>query len=206
LTFINGHIAEDDLESYSASALPDQSLVLVESHLLVCGECRQRLVETEDYMAAIKSAARRFSRSQPAGSRWRWSFPRFMPAFAAVGLLAIAAVTIPLLHRGATAPFAVNLETVRGSETPAAAPSGQTLLLRLDLTGLPASPSYRVEMVDQGGAPVWQGELKAPEAVDARSIGTIAIPAQKRGAYFVRVALPSRETLREYGLQLSGTN
>jgi hypothetical protein len=34
----------------------------------------------------------------------------------------------------------------------------------------------------------------------------VAIPAQERGSYFVRVALPSGETLREYELQLRGTD
>jgi hypothetical protein len=75
------------------------------------------------------------------------------------------------------------------------------LLLELDLTGLAASPSYRVEMVDRAGDPVWHGACDSHGAT-----GSAAVPPQKRGSYFVRVALPSGETLREYGLELRGSD
>jgi hypothetical protein len=120
-------------------------------------------------------------------------------------MVAIAAVTFPLVHHGLThelvaaAPFTVSLRTMRGPANQATAPSRRPLLLELDLTGLAASPAYRIEMVDRSGYRVWQGVLTSLGAT-----GSVAIPAQERGSYFVRIALPSGETLREYGLQLQG--
>ena len=207
MTLNHGHIQADDLERYAMSSLPEESTVVVEQHLLICETCRQQLLETEAYMTAIQSAARGLPRPAVASKRrWRWSFPRLIPAFAALACLLIAAVTLPLVHRElsrgvAAAPFAVNLQTMRGLLVPATGPSRRPLLLEMDLTGLAASPSYRIEIVDQAGDQVWQGAFNSLGAT-----GSIAIPGQKRGAYFVRVALPSGETLREYGLQLRGAD
>jgi hypothetical protein len=200
LTLNHGHLRADDLESYSMNSLPDESAERVERHLLICETCRQRLIEAEAYMTAMKGAARGLQQPERAAKRRWWSFPRLVPAFAALAFLAIAAVTFPLIHRGATAPFAVNLQTMRGPNQ-ATAPSRRPLVLSLDLTGLAASPSYRIDMVDQSGNLVWKGEFKS-----LGSTGSVAIPPQKRGSYFVRVALPSGDTLREYGLQLRGND
>jgi hypothetical protein len=201
LTLNHGHLREDDLERYSMSALPEESAARVEQHLLICETCRQRLIEAEQYTAAMKGAARGLPQPERVARRWRWSFPRLVPAVAALAFLVVAAVTVPLVHHGAASPFAVNLQTMRGPANQATAPSRRPLVLTLDLTGLAASPAYRVEMVDQSGNPVWQGEFKSLGAT-----GSVAIPPQKRGSYFVRVALPSGETIREYGLQVRGTD
>jgi hypothetical protein len=56
-------------------------------------------------------------------------------------------------------------------------------------------------MVDQSGNRVWQGAIAGPAAS-----ASVTVPPQKRGMYFVRVALPSGETLREYGLVIRGTD
>jgi hypothetical protein len=201
LTLNHGHLREDDLERYSMSALPEESAARVEQHLLICETCRQRLIEAEQYTAAMKGAARSLLQPERGAKRWRWSFPQLIPAFAALAFLAFAAVTLPLVHRGAAAPFAVTLQTMRGPANQATAPARRPLILALDLTGLAASPSYRIEMVDQSGSLVWQGEFNSLGAT-----GSVAIPPQERGSYFVRIALPSGEALREYGLQLRGTD
>jgi hypothetical protein len=223
LTLNHGHIKADDLERYSMSALPDESAVRVERHLLVCETCRQRLLEAEEYMTAMKgaihefpaseravirefpaperAAIRKFPAPERAAKRWQWSFPRLIPAFAALAFITIAAVTLPLMYRGAPAPVEVTLQTMRGPANQATAPAHRPLLLKLDLTGLAPSPSYRVEMVDRSGYRVWRGGFPSLGAT-----GSVPVPAQKGGAYFVRVTLPSGETLREYSLQLQGTD
>jgi hypothetical protein len=201
LTLNHGHLKSDDLENYSMSALPNESVERIERHLLICETCCQRLIEAEEYVTVMKGATRGLQQQERAAKRWWWSFPRLVPAFAAFAFLAIAAVTFPLVHRGVEAPFTVNLQTMRGPANQATAPSRRPLVLTLDLTGLAASPSYRIEMVDQSGNRVWQGEFDS-----LGTTGSVAIPPQKRGSYFVRVALPSGETLREYGLQLQGND
>jgi hypothetical protein len=199
----NQHVTEADLESYSMHALSLEGSARVEQHLLTCETCRGRLVEADTYVAAMKDATRDLPRRQhaPEPWRWQWRWPSLIPAFAAVAAIAIAVVAVPFTRHAAPDPFAVSLRTMRGPETPAQAPSRRPLALQLDLTGLAASPSYRIEMVDQSGARVWQGAIANP--VTAASV---TVPPQKRGMYFVRLALPSGETLREYGLEIRGTD
>jgi hypothetical protein len=199
----NQHVGEADLDSYSMHALSQEASARLEEHLLICETCRGRLVEADAYVAAMKDAARDFPRQEraPDQARWQWRWPRLIPAFAAVALIAIAVTALPLTRHAAPAPFAVSLRTMRGPDTPARAPSRRPLALQLDLTGLAASPSYRIEMVDRSGNRVWQGAIANPV-----STASVTVPPQKRGMYFVRVALPSGETLREYGLEIRGTD
>ena len=199
----NQHVGEADLESYSMHALSREASARVEEHLLICETCRGRLVEADEYVAAMKDAARDLPLQEraPEPSRWQWRWPRLVPAFAVVGAIAIAVAALPLTRRATPAPFAVSLQTMRGPQTQAQAPSRRPLALQLDLTGLAASPSYRIEMVDQSGNRVWRGAIASPAAS-----ASVTVPPQKRGLYFVRVALPSGETLREYGLVIRRTD
>jgi hypothetical protein len=99
--------------------------------------------------------------------------------------------------RKLTPAFAVNLRAVRGSAGESKAPPLRPLQLNLDLTGVAASPSYRLEMVDQLGNSIWHGTVIASD-----SKASASIPPEKRGAYFVRLYLPSGEILREFGLEV----
>jgi|HubBroStandDraft_4_1064222.scaffolds.fasta_scaffold454234_2 predicted anti-sigma-YlaC factor YlaD len=198
----NRHVKETDLESYSMHALSPEASARVEEHLLICETCRGRLMEADEYTAAMKDAARHLPRQEPAAepSRWRWRWPRLILAVAAVALIGIGVVALPPARHATSAPFAVSLQTMRGPQH-SQAPSRRPLALQLDLTGLAASPAYRIEMVDQSGHRVWQGTIVNPVAA-----ASITVPPQKRGMYFVRVALPSGEALREYGLEIRGTD
>jgi hypothetical protein len=60
------HISEDDLEQYAMRTMPEAELDHLEGHLLVCSECRDRLVETEQYVTAIRAAAARLRDSGTA--------------------------------------------------------------------------------------------------------------------------------------------
>jgi predicted anti-sigma-YlaC factor YlaD len=48
------HITEDDLELYALDRLVDAAPV--EEYLLVCEKCRERLVESDLYVAAMLAA------------------------------------------------------------------------------------------------------------------------------------------------------
>ncbi len=197
----NRHIEDDNLEKYSMRSLPKNMAEQVELHLLTCGICRDRLVEAEDYIASMKDAARGLAKPEPAKKPRPWSFPRLIPAFAALALLTIAAVLIPVARHNPAAPFAVSLQTMRGPSDLPLAPTRRPLLLELDLTGLTPSPSYGIEVVDRSGDRVWQSAFNS-----RGSTAAVAVPPQNHGIYFVRVALPSGETLREYGLEVRGTD
>jgi predicted anti-sigma-YlaC factor YlaD len=200
----NQHAVEADLEAYSMQTLSREASARVEQHLLICEPCRVRLMEVDEYSAAMKSAAQYLPRQErlpaPEPSHWRWRWPHLIPVVAVVALIGIAVVSLPFTRHATVAPFAVSLQTMRGPQY-SQAPSRRPISLQLDLTGLAASPSYLIEMVDQSGNRVWQGTIASP-----LSAASVTAPPQKRGMYFVRVVLPSGETLREYGLEIRGTD
>ena len=68
-------------------------------------------------------------------------------------------------------------------------------MLHPDLTGLAEGSAFRLEIVDQAGHTVRQGEL-------TRARDGIQVPGLGAGLYFVRVYLPAGELLREYGLRI----
>ena len=51
------HITEDDLEKYAMRTLPASACATFEEHLLICPDCRDRLVDFEQYVEAIQAAA-----------------------------------------------------------------------------------------------------------------------------------------------------
>jgi hypothetical protein len=86
---------------------------------------------------------------------------------------------------------------MRGTDAQAHGPARRALLLQPDLSGLPASAAFRIEMVNNSGSIVWRGTLAAlPQPAGS------LVPAQPQGVYFVRVFLPAGELLREYALDL----
>jgi hypothetical protein len=198
ITVVNWHAGTEALESYSVGGLPDEEL---EEHMLVCDDCRERLGETETYLQAMRSAAAQLRRAK---HRRGWMLriamapqPRWAAGFAAVAL-AILAGTLWRETRGVpTVPLEVTLETTRGPEG-AQAPAGRPLLLRLDVTDLPAFPSYRVEVVNATGQPSAMLDA-SPRA------GRLEAPLSellKSGVHFVRLYSPQQELLREYALNI----
>jgi hypothetical protein len=92
----------------------------------------------------------------------------------------------------------VVLHSSRGIEglATARAPSGKRLSLTVDLTELPAFPSYRMEIVDATGRLVWQ-VVAHPEN------GKITQPTTnglRAGQYYVRLYAPGGALLREFSL------
>jgi hypothetical protein len=85
---VDRHIDPEEMEKYAMGRASDEATARCEEHLLLCGPCRQSLEETDFRVAAMHSAARHLRQDSPRQSSW-WTFPRWMPAFAAVGLLAI---------------------------------------------------------------------------------------------------------------------
>ncbi|MGA7234156.1 MAG: hypothetical protein WBY44_00650 [Bryobacteraceae bacterium] len=190
---IDHHIEETTLERYSMGSLADEAAAEVEQHLLLCEACQIRVTEADAYIRAVKGAVPELP---VAGEGWQWNFRLLIPAFAVCALL-IATAVVRLSPRIDQSPTAVALFAMRGSDTDAQGPARRTLLLRPDLNGLPASPSYRLDVVDTSGSLKWQGILPT----DAKSPSVI-VPPQSNGVYFVRVFLPSGQLLREYALEL----
>ena len=51
------HISEEDLELHAIRMVPEADLERIEEHLLTCGECRDRLIQTERVVVAFQAAA-----------------------------------------------------------------------------------------------------------------------------------------------------
>lgn len=200
---INRHLADDELERYSMGNLPDSDAGGLEEHLLLCEHCRQRLEETDTYVGSMRDAAAEFRHREnlvPAPSprqSWIWGWLRMVPALAAVALLVVLIGKFSSISDiGGGPPFAISLEANRGPANAAWAPADTKLLVRLDLAGLPDGSAYRLEMVNDTGATVWQDTAAAHDAkVECK------IPQARAGAYFIRVYSEAGMLLREFGLR-----
>jgi len=189
---------EEEFERYSMGAMPEGAIAPFEEHLLICESCQQRLAQIDVYVAAMRHASARL-RSETVKPRLSWlRFPRLVPALAGLAVAIVAAgLWLGRLDVGEAHPFAVDLAATRGSAIEATAPAGRWLLLRLDLSNLPASPAYRMEMVDRSGNRVWQATVPA-----RGSKADFKVPGTQPGVYFVRLYRPPGELLREYGFEV----
>jgi hypothetical protein len=196
----NYHLDDEELERYSMGAMPEAAIAPFEEHLLVCEPCQLRLAQTDAYVGAMRQASARL-RTEPLKRGLPWlRFPRLIPALAGMAVAIVAAgLWIGRPDMGEAHPFAVDLEATRGAAIEAKAPAGRWLLLRLDLANLPASSSYRLEMVDRFGSRVWQSTVPAQE-----SKAGFKVPGAQPGIYFVRVYWPPGQLLREYGFEVEG--
>lgn len=190
----NQHLDEEQAEEYSMGVLSEAEQALCEEHLLVCETCRETVHETDQFLRAMKSAAR-----EEAGTvRERSWGPWFglKPAWIfATAVLLLGSVSL-LRYEPGESPAAVRLSALRGAQPSSLAPAGRNLLLVPDASGLPQSAGYRVEVVDADGQAVWSGSFAAS--------GT-RVPPQRPGIYFVRIRSSNGELLREYGLEISRT-
>jgi hypothetical protein len=192
---IAGHVQAEELEQYCLGGLTEVRCARLEEHLLLCDICRERLLQTENYVDAMGEAGRRWSdehrdeavAAAAAGRSW----PNRLAPLMIAALLLVSAMVWFGRHSGMPAPppFSVELAAVRGASA-GQAPAGRPLLLELDLTGLGNGQPLAGEVVDSTGSPV------ARFPVTARA----ALKALPPGGYFVRVSKASGELLREYAL------
>jgi len=193
------HISEDVLELYAMGRLSESELEPVEEHLLVCHHCQDALQEADEFVRAIRVAARELEAEQRVAPKvevkreswWRklFTMPAPMLGAAACAMLALL-VFIP--HERPAAD--VSLQAMRGPEAAASAPANAPLKLNLSLAGLEAPASLRVEVADEVGNIVRRAD------VDRTGGQAVArAEALKQGTYWVRL-YSGAELLREYGL------
>jgi hypothetical protein len=199
---IGSHLDDADLEQYSMRRLPETRLAPFEEHLLACESCQDRLLETEAFVNAVRSVSPKLRVASRSG--WRDRFfgknPAWVAAFA-MGLVLLGLGRIWLAAPRAPAGFAaVLLHSSRGIDglTVAQAPAAKPLALTIDLTELPALPSYRLEIVTSTGKLVWQMAAYAREA----KIAQLLANGLSRGQYYVRLYTPGDKLLREFGLRI----
>lgn len=181
------HLDADDIEKYSIGGISEESAAELEEHLLTCQACRDRVTESDRYVRAVQNAARQLDR---AGMVRQVSASHHWRMWALAAALLVLAVTAAVLRPWAGHPeVAVSLSAMRGADLTAKAPAGAVLVLHPDLTGIPASPPYRLQLVDAVGSTVWQGAFPAAR-----------VSPRRAGAYYLRLYSSGGELLREYGL------
>jgi len=176
--------------------LSGADLVNFEEHFLVCPSCQDRLAAADAFRQGVRSEGTRLQQQPVPIARPRRGV--FVALGLAAALLIVAGIAWQPVRRPPGPPAVVFLQSTRGADDASASTTaaGQPIALTLDLTGLPALPSYDVEIVDAAGRAVVQSAaVRSENSLHANL--SAGLPA---GAYFVRVYTPSRELLREYAL------
>ena len=62
---LNEHIWQDALEQYAMETLPESEIEPLEMHLLVCEACQDRLKHLDEFIAALRAAARKIAQDVP---------------------------------------------------------------------------------------------------------------------------------------------
>ena len=197
---IGSHLEETELEQYSMGTLSEERLAAFEEHLLACCSCQDRLLEMETYVNAMRTASPKLRAARQPFWDGLFRLPR--PVWLAASVMAMVASAVTLVWLVApsthTQIASVALQSSRGIEGLAAtkAPAGRLLSLTADLTELPAFPSYRMQIVNAVGTPVWEGVAHS----DGRSLTQITNKSLVTGQYYVRLYAPSGSLLREFSL------
>ena len=196
------HASDEALEQYATHSLPEAALAEIEEHLLVCSQCQQQLEEIDAYVSAMRGAAKGLDQEDESRKTY-WTrvsriltFRKFGWAIA-VAALVLGAVALRISTKRPVAPFALVLETSRGSEMQHA-PADRRLELSLNTQGLPSFSGYALEVVDDSGRLQYQSRMTAQQS----GVRATLPAGLHRGTYFIRLYSPARELLREYGLQI----
>jgi hypothetical protein len=197
------HIEDDVLELYALDRLSEPGLGSVEEHLLLCEYCRGRLEEMDEFVVSIRDAIDKTEPPEEPAERLS-AMGRTGGLKIVWAVLAAAAAVVAVAYMGPYGasrrePVTVQLRAMRGEAGTAVVKAAALLDLRMDVTGLPTTGSYRVDIVDASGKVRWtaSGVNAGPNGIEVK---TQALDA---GAYWVRlIEMESGETAREYGLRV----
>ncbi|MCS7315333.1 MAG: hypothetical protein RMI94_08940 [Bryobacterales bacterium] len=204
------HPSEEALEEYALGLLPEEQVAELEEHLLLCAVCQDRLRQADDFIAAMREAARRWQQSPPPrwrlawGTLQRWFEVPAMPWAAAAAAVLVLVLLLPRLlePRGrSTEPLTVLLRATRALEPGAfaQAPAHRPLQLAWDPAGLGPEECCRVEVVDARGRTLVEIRVRQQQE-GARAI----VGGLQPGTYWVRLygLQPGDALLREFGLKV----
>jgi hypothetical protein len=194
----SAHGSDNDLEQYAMGRLLEAEIGEIEEHLLVCPECREK-VDDFDNVAISMRAALAADRLKPERQFGAWIAaalrrPVVSMALGFALLIAVVAFFTPTKPKMA-AIAALQLTANRGP-MPATAPARELDVTLVD--GPRDGGPFRVEMVNAGGAVVWQG---LTENVPGGLRLDVRIPLGL-GDYFVRLYGASGSVMREYGFRI----
>lgn len=193
------HPTEEALERFVLKRSPEEESEVLETHILACEQCVDRLETLELEISTLKetlaaSEADRIKKElAPTRSSWRnwFTVPTLSWAGAAVAALAIGLAVIP-----SSMPRSYNLSAYR-NHVVTVLPEGKPVDLHLDATDIQQGP-VEAEVVTSIGSQVWTGKTSVKKQ-DAE----VKLPKiEQSGTYFLRLysaqANNNRDLLREY--------
>jgi len=189
------HISADLLERYSLHQLSEEQLAPVEEHLLLCPVCQQVLTEIDEFVAAMKIAARQITETKAPTQR---PLQRALPLTSGVLVTALL-VFIYLARPSALPESAITLIAKRGASAGAStqAPAHTALAITAVAPEISPGREVRLELVDSQGRVLWQGSGES-------QLGQVSARINRSldaGSYWLRAYEDSR-LLQEYGLQV----
>jgi hypothetical protein len=208
-------LTEQEIEGFIFNRLSGVTREVIEEHLLACQSCLSRVEQEEEYVKAVKTAAREMEREdleraysgeKPARglSGWleraaRW----FGPGKQRIWAVALASVAIAgsgvlfRYHADRQAGQDVELVLYRGAHGAVEAKAQVPLRLSLNVEDLPDA-GYRLELVAGSGAVAASGEAAPTRGRLLWNVGKGFSP----GTYWVRLRGSGGELVREFGLTL----
>jgi hypothetical protein len=207
------HARGEDLERYSMGTLSGPEGEALEEHLLLCPACQDELSEIDAYVRTVQAAASRLrseaplSRLRTRGGFWGFFWQPGLAYGAIAAVCLMLAVWVSLSRHSARSsgfpPVAVLLQAVRGpgGAIDARAPGDRPLILRADLSGLPAQALWELEVVDARGTRVH----RSAGAVSEGRLEVQLAAGLAAGQYWVRLYAPGSGSgpLREYALRVN---
>ena len=192
------HGTEDQLELYARGRLPESELPVLEEHLMICTNCRDKLDEIGDFALGMHEASIKAAVPQTGRAGWGLaSFlrrPAFSMALAFVALLVVMGVFAN--GRPKFAPSASLLLTATRGEMPLTVAAREFDVTLSD--GPREGGPFRIEVLTATGAKAWSGLAESsPAGVQFQLTEKLT-----QGDYFVRLYSVAGKTLREYGFRI----
>jgi hypothetical protein len=192
------HGTDDQLELYARGRLPESELPVLEEHLMICTNCRDKLDEIGDFALGMHEASIKAAVPQTGRAGWGLaSFlrrPAFSMALAFVALLVVMGVFAN--GRPKFAPSASLLLTATRGEMPLTVAAREFDVTLSD--GPREGGPFRIEVLTATGAKAWSGLAESsPAGVQFQLTEKLT-----QGDYFVRLYSVAGKTLREYGFRI----
>lgn len=200
-------LSDREVEDFLFDRLSGTTREAVEEHLLACKACLQKVEAEEEYVRAMRTAARTIESEQlerayrtPAESKTRpaaWAWPRWGVALGATAaVLALVLVRFQPAASLTETQIALSVERSSGDQWAEAA-ADQPLRLTPDLAGLPAA-ELEWMVVDAAGSTAGRERLEPGQGQPV-----IKLPrGLKAGTYWVRIQTTEGRLLREFALRV----
>ncbi len=187
------HPSDDSLELFALGHYRSEDLAFLEEHLLLCVDCQRRLRDIDAYVALMAKGTKEIQQNPPRHQR---------ALVVCSGVLAASILVFCLMSYFRSEhdqDAEIRLAAVHGkADPPLAAPVGKSLTLKVDLTEVAPSPTYRLDVVSSSGNVIWTTIAKS----DTRQLVLHVEKRLDRGTHWIRLCSDTGQVLREYALRV----